>query len=236
MPVDIRVRMLSKDDKYVYVFEIQQSQRRPHQFEDKYYFRLDGQNRAMPHYLIEAMMKQIRYPDIAGYVKFMSVAWDSMQIKCKILIEVMIVNWSELLNDENVSITLSIDPGVFKPSSNKHGLTIDYSEERHRLRISDAAKVLHYSSPLTFRQEIEVMKDSMILTSSLTVPVKLRLIFGGRLSPLKISSYILNLFSTELDNNINNVIEIKNENLLMADWQKKAGIKKDHFLKDYLGR
>lgn len=55
--------------EYVYVFDVEQSVHKPHQFDNRYWVRLDGQTNVAPHYLIDALFKQIRYANLGGYVR-----------------------------------------------------------------------------------------------------------------------------------------------------------------------
>ena len=69
LPIGIQVERFEKENKYVYVFEIQKSNYSPHQYNSRYYTRIDGQSIPAPHYLVEALFRKITYPNIEGYVK-----------------------------------------------------------------------------------------------------------------------------------------------------------------------
>jgi len=69
MPVGVNVIVLEENDQYVYIFEVQESQNKPHQYNDQYPIRIDGQSLPAPHYLVESMFNQVKFPTIEGYLK-----------------------------------------------------------------------------------------------------------------------------------------------------------------------
>jgi predicted HTH transcriptional regulator len=70
LPIGINTKILQDGSNYLYIFEIQPSNYKPHQYKNTYFARLDGQTKPAPHYLIEALFKQIKFPNIEGYLKF----------------------------------------------------------------------------------------------------------------------------------------------------------------------
>ncbi len=58
LPTGIRIESKKKDDnhdQYVTLVDVQRSEYPPHQYQGKYYVRLDGSNKPAPHSLVEAM-------------------------------------------------------------------------------------------------------------------------------------------------------------------------------------
>lgn len=61
MPIGIKVQALQDGNNHsVFIIEVQKSIERPHQFDNRYYVRLDGQTRIAPHYLISALRSRAR--------------------------------------------------------------------------------------------------------------------------------------------------------------------------------
>lgn len=108
VPQRIQIRRLnnSNDTGSIYVFQIHTSEHRPHQAEDKYYMRIGGEKRAAPHHYIEAMMKQIKYPRIAGQLNFLSLRFikkghNSSKWWLRVYLDVIIENKSPFQNEES---------------------------------------------------------------------------------------------------------------------------------------
>ena len=51
MPIGIKVKILSSEDgkSHIYIFEVKESQSKPHQSNHRYFIRLDGQTQDAPH-------------------------------------------------------------------------------------------------------------------------------------------------------------------------------------------
>ena len=172
LPVGIAVKILDNgSSQYVYVFEVQVSNYRPHQYKHIYYARLDGQTRPAPHYLVEALMKRITYPNIEAYLKI--TGWEEANGHHMIDIEIVVCNFSELRNEENVS---------------------------------------------------------------LSIKARIIILFGGKYSPMKSSKYVIDLNRGATLTNYNTLIVEKEENMTMAEGQRKLGKGREDFLKTYLGR
>ncbi len=68
LPLGVHVTVISRDQNYVYVFDIEESDFKPHQFNERYFIRLDGQSKPAPHYIVESLFKQVKFPDISGLI------------------------------------------------------------------------------------------------------------------------------------------------------------------------
>ncbi len=220
LPIGITLQILEHEKKFIYVFEVQPSISKPHQFNERYYIRLDGQSKPAPHYLIEALFKQIKFPEICGYIKFEKVDYDN-NANLLLSISVFICNFSPLQNDEEVSFQLVVFPGIF----------IGYNQGTH---FSKPINVLHYGNPV--RNGFTVKVDTTDYLKS-SYKVKFNLSFGGKYSPAKFSTYTLDLTKvTGNHKNGNVLIESIEENVLFTEHQKKLGKGKDTFIKDILER
>lgn len=141
---DIKLKILDKEDKYVCVFEIDKSIHTAHQFKNIYYMRLDGQTRIAPHHYIEALMKQIKFPNLEGYLKINSFNRDMSNrlppnnvFIYKLSVALVIYNWSKIQNELNLSILLLCDKHPFEGYNLGRRLIegINYYNSGHTLKI-----------------------------------------------------------------------------------------------------
>ena len=190
LPIGIKVQILTNGSGYLYVFEIQESQTKPHQFGDRYYIRLDGQSRPAPHYVVEALMRQITYPNLSGYITFSNLAQQfDFPNNIEIEISVGVFNLTELQNEEAVSIRVICAGGYFP-----HGKLLlkkeppRYTRDATELIYENFANVLHFGSPTAHDNILVCNAHTLRKTKGL---VELWLEFGGRKSPAKMSYYVL---------------------------------------------
>ena len=192
LPVGIVVKILDNgSSKYVYVFEVQVSNYRPHQYKHIYYARLDGQTRPAPHYLVEALMRRVTYPNIEGYLKITDRKSEKIDgVYSYILsIEIIIYNFSELQNEENVLLNVLVDPGTFHGWNESSNPTKSYRDEGHDLRIENFAGILHFGYPISAPEVIAVPRDELLGNKELSImpnEIIVTLLFGGKHSPMKI--------------------------------------------------
>ncbi len=213
LPVGITVKIIESLKKYIYVFEIQPSFYKPHQFNDKYFVRLDGQSKPAPHYLIDALFKRVTYPNIEGFVRIEN-CYLSYQ-KFTLNIKTVIFNFSRFQNEENVTQDLVVSPGVFSLNGSS------------TFKVN-AFDVVHFGMPRETNLQITVPVNDLKSKNS---TVNLILAFGGKHSPAKVSIYNL-----KLDNKVNEIIESIEENILFSDHQDKVGTTRESILKNYLNR
>jgi hypothetical protein len=166
---------------YVYIFDVFQSTYKPHQFDNRYWVRSDGQSNVAPHYLIDALFKQVRYPNLGGYIKFGECKYVRHNIM-NMEVKVFVLNHSKDLNEHNVHFSLLTTLGQF--TNNPDGCT--YSMEDKQAKREDFVKILSYSDTPSHRFLLQIdyalFKDSVI---------KLMLLFGGQQCPNRRSEYTL---------------------------------------------
>jgi hypothetical protein len=244
MPTGITATVLYSQSDYIYLFEIAKSDYRPHQCLNTYWVRLDGQTKAAPHYLVEALFKQIKYPRLEGYIKF-----EDMYIyRGAVYMEIVIVifNFSYEHNEYDVRYTVDIDDGVF--SDYTHDNISGY--ESGGSRLVGNVNVLHAGIPITIHKTVRINLDDIecrvnIEEFSQEEPFRFELIFGGKVSPLKISYYEINfedeLFGGKVANfnkrlnwgYANRVVFSRVENQNVGDLQNKEDLL-EYFLKEKL--
>ncbi|MEO7213280.1 ATP-binding protein [Mucilaginibacter sp.] len=191
LPTGVAVKILSSEKRHVYVFEIQESKSKPHQFDYRYYIRLDGQTVPAPHYLVDALMKQQSFPDLGGLLSFgqsrESISGDLLP-KVILPVSVFIVNNSEFQNELNVSFRLQCVGGFFSRSRGiiPHLGPASYTKGGTELVHSSFASVLHFGIPQQYTDEVTIIFDKK---DGAFKNVRLLLSFGGQHSPAKISTY-----------------------------------------------
>ena len=242
LPVGITVKILDNgSNQCVYVFEVQVSNYRPHQYKHIYYARLDGQTRPAPHYLVEALMRRITYPNIEAYLKITNKQINRTGETYSFILDIdmMICNFSEFQNEEDVLLDVTVGPGVFYRWESNTDPTKSYSQDGHRLRIENLIKTLHFGLHAVHSERIVVPEEKLSGTRELSIgpyEVMIMILFGGKSSPMKSSKYVVDVGRSVTNYNYNALIVNSEENITMADRQRSLGAKKEDFLKHYLGR
>lgn len=193
-------------DKFVYLFEIQESITKPHQFDSRYFMRLDGQTRVAPHHYIEALFKQIKYPNIEGYIEFLSeyqIDRNYLQIPISIIVE----NLTPFQNEENVSFVFNTNKGKFRDDTgrNDNFKNVRFDNNLTQAVSNNFKEVLHYGLIEKFIIYL-TFETRKIRNEYLTVDLSLSV--GGRFSPLKISKYKLSIYLDSQDK-----LDIQNQTL-----------------------
>ena len=233
LPVGINVTVLQNEINYVYVFEVQPSNYSPHQYKNTYLARLDGQTKPAPHYLIEALFKKIRYPNIQGFIKLENISINGDLYNLEITI--FIFNFSPLQNEENASFRLMCPQGIFSLSRDPNYNHM-YSNEGHQLIYTNFKDVLYFGEP-NLHSEI-LLINPIQLVANFNNELDLLLSFAGRFSPLKTSRYKLNFRHLDLNNTHvpTYLISEIEENILLSDKQESLGITRERTLLEFLSR
>ena len=188
MPKDIIVSVISTANGSVYLFEVQESQYKPHQFDHIYFIRLDGQTKPAPHYIVQALMREIKFPDIRGVIGVSEGSITDNRLVFKL--RVGIFNASQLQNEFDVSFKVLLvgarfaNPGI-------HPI-YTYSLRNGLVQTKTRTEPLYYGMPYT--------ANFMVIAEPLATEIKMLLSFGGRQSPAKISEYVLDIRKIYLDN------------------------------------
>ena len=226
LPTGIKVVVLQKaTSENLYIFEVQPSPYKPHQFENTYLVRLDGQTKPAPHYFIQALFRQITYPNIEGYLKFNKAGIIQNQSIYYVSITIFLFNFSQLQNEENVIYRLMVFPGVIQ---SQMSVSDPFS-------YSNSESLLHFGSPMTNNQTILLKPDEL---SRNNFQVQMVLSVAGKKSPVKVSEYTLNLKNVNLDreDDTSKIIASKVENLLLSEKQEKLGTTREKTIFTAIGR
>lgn len=230
LPININVEILENAGKYLYIFEVQTSNYSPHQFKNTYWARLDGQTKPAPHYLVEALFKKISYPNIEGYINFEK--FGSVGDNCFIDISIMLFNFSELQNEENIVYRVTSPQAIFADSLEPDPM--GYYELNGHQFVNNDIKILHYGSPE--RHQERLLFNWEELGEKHNNELEVFFFFGGKNSPLKLSEYTLALNGTVSTNNVFEKIKELRENELASEIQERLGNTKEIILKKMLKR
>lgn len=171
MPIGIRVQVLKNaNDESIFVIEVEKSIERPHQYDNRYYVRLDGQTRIAPHYLISAMMKSTNFPVIKGHLRLKEIQTDGNNIHFHF--RKLLFNTSIFNNDINIYMRIIVTPGhIFVDNVLQGGI------------YNQTYPILSNGAPLMSNFILKVPAQE------LHQDINLLLQFGGEKSPSKVSTY-----------------------------------------------
>lgn len=214
MPVGVRLKEIEFENGFVAVFEIQQSLTKPHQTENTYQIRIDGQKKSAPHYLIEAMMRQISYPDLRAYIKVVKSEYDVKGENLIISFFVILTNFSEFQNEKNVRFRLRLQgPMEFIPGRLHKTISS---------KITKFMKIESAISRIPLKQKFKIKGEFGFHSSN--EEIKLEVIFHGESSPPKVSGYSFEIESKNMRGFLKDGrAKLKIDNILLSDYQKLQG-------------
>ncbi|MEZ0610109.1 helix-turn-helix domain-containing protein [Fibrella sp. WM1] len=190
MPVGIRVAAVNFTDGYfVYLIEVQESKSKPHQFKKEYPIRLDGQSIGAPHYVVEALFRQTRRPELLGYLRVVQYQMHDQHesLLIEILLEASIFNSSIRENDSDIYINLTTSLGEFENIAKDTGL--NFTNDNKGVNFQKQGSIITNGFPLKKQFRLFVNNSDLIELSDKTI--KLMLAFGGKASITKFSKYAL---------------------------------------------
>ncbi|GAB2547326.1 AlbA family DNA-binding domain-containing protein [Spirosoma aerophilum] len=200
-------------NEYVYLFDVSQSISKPHQFDNRYWVRSDGQSNVAPHYLIDALFKQIRYPNLGGYIKFGSCFLAYTNV-LDLHLRIILFNHSKEQNEYDLYFSIAADKGKFVGNRGE-GLGI-FELDDTRFRKDEVAKIVSYSHSPFHDIILRINYDEIVNEREEGISFEVMLTFGGRLSPMKRSNYKLTFrrfggFSRGQEEEIENMFQINKE-------------------------
>lgn len=226
LPIGINVGILGKDEEfYLYVFEVQKSNYSPHQCDNTYYARLDGQTRKAPHYLIEALFKKVTYPNIEAYIN-LSKRGNVRGSIFYLDIEMFFLNFSEFINEENLRYRIICPEATTEPALASAGHT--------GYEIEGKIEMLHYGAPERNAKRLFLNAD--VLSDRFNNRINVILSWAGKNSPLKFSSYEIDIGRDSINGNLATCFISIEENELAIDGMKKKGTTRESLLNKILKR
>lgn len=171
LPVGIKVQVLkTPQEESIFIIEVEKSIEKPHQFDNKYFIRLDGQTRIAPHYLISALMKSTNFPVIKGHLRLKEIRTDGHNVVFHF--RKLLFNTSAFNNDINVYMRIIAVPGQIYVNNFLQG---GIYNQTHPI-ISNGAPLM---SNFILKVPAEQLHND----------INLVLQFGGEKSPSKMSTY-----------------------------------------------
>lgn len=202
LPLGIKVQALKNNsNESIFIIEVEKSIERPHQYDNRYYIRLDGQTRVAPHYLISALMKSTDFPIIRGHLRLKRISIDGNSILLHF--RKLLFNTSVYNNEKNIYMRLVAYPGeIFVNGVNETGM---YRQNY---------PILSNGAPLMSNFILKIPSGQIYQDISIVFQ------FGGEKSPSKSSTYKFNLNGNIVIGNVQDesfYITEKNENKLPSD-------------------
>ncbi|RZM21887.1 MAG: ATP-binding protein [Pedobacter sp.] len=225
LPTGIRLAVLQQgQNENLYVIEVEPSPYKPHQADNTYFVRLDGQTKPAPHYFIEALFRRISYPNIEGYVKVDRAGIVSGQSLYYLNITCFMFNFTQMQNEEDITVRLLVDPGFFE----------EQNQYTSSSKVYELSK-LHFGLVNTHRAQI--LLDPYKLDAK-GKKVKLIMSYAGKHSPAKSSVYTIDFGKVDLNNpaNTNQMLAEMEENVLFSERQERLGTTRASTLRESLGR
>lgn len=233
LPNSIKVNVIpnSGNTESICVIEIEKSQYAPHQTGNTYYMRMDGQSRPAPHHYIEALFKQIRFPEIRSYIKFTNVTVG--QNALVLHTELMIFNFSELQNEEQITYQLTCSEGLFEEYFISSA-DPDFRMNGHQI-IRTLPRVLSFGSPFRVAHSFVLTTGDLSASSGI---INLTLIVNGKSSPSRMNNYRVQLTNQGTMNTrqINQALQHVSENKLMSEHSAQLGLNRETQLTTVLQR
>ena len=202
MPIGIRVQVLKDTaNNSLFVIEVEKSIERPHQFDNLYYVRLDGQTRVAPHYLISALMKSTDFPVLRGHIRLKKIRYQDDYFF--LTFKKLLYNTSFYNNDLHIRMRIIAIPGDILVNNVNH--TSDFIQD---------FPIVSNGAPLMSNFVLRIPSDQI------GKRIDILFQFGGEKSPSKVSSYKYQLGNNIADGNVQDetiyVVE-KSENKMPSD-------------------
>lgn len=207
MPVSIQAHFLYDiNGNSIVVIEVVKSLERPHQIDNRYYVRLDGQTRVAPHYLIKALMQSQDFPIIRGHIRLKKISNDGNYIY--LTFSKLLFNTSKFNNEKNLFMRIMIYPGQIFVNHKLIGSTYDQDFPILSHGRPMMSKFILKLTPTEAQNEIKIIFQ-----------------FGGEKSPSKTSSYTYNIWGNIISGDVPDesiyIVE-KRENKLPSDVSSKS--------------
>ena len=238
----VNIHSISEDGvSCAVVFMVKPSMYKPHQSDGRYWMRLDGQTKTAPHHYVEALMRQVKYPNIEGYLAIKSISnvildrnigFKTNHKYYKVEVEFFIFNFSGLINEEKLSISLVSLSGKFG------NYDLDGFRQKHRAHgyvyfNNNATETLYYGEPYSEKHILFLDPDELKESNN---EFEIWLLFGGRKSPQKRSTYKYDFHIITDNPNTKDLLIEKDENKLAIDKVLELGKSKEAMIDELLNR
>jgi hypothetical protein len=220
LPRGFRVQLAACADGQVAVFEIDESPYSPHQTDNRYYMRIDGQNKPAPHHYIEALFKKISFPKLEVYLGQGKTHPVTRAIHA-VEVSFIFLNLSHYLNEEKLSFRIEIDCGYFadlEPSPEASLPLPSYHKDRRQCRNPVELDIsLPYATPFVLAEELHFREAELKKHNDRAA---ITIFFSGKTAPPKFCRYYLKFSSDRKQVTFN----IGEQNRLLSDMEKDHGL------------
>jgi hypothetical protein len=194
MPPKVRFRKLTEGKGRIYLFEVPRSPYAPHQYKGTYYARFNASTRKAPHYLVEALMRRVKFPNIGVTLELQRINTDK---KNYVALELMATcrNYSRLQNERDLVLTAHTSKGSFDPNQFHFALEAEPNHDRSLVIIHKAGAQLHYGVTRSHRFHLKIPMAQYIKDEIIYMQVAV----AGRNSPMKYSIYAIRASLNEPD-------------------------------------
>lgn len=227
MPIGIRLKEIDFQNKSLAVFEIQPSQTKPHQVDNIYQIRIDGQKKPAPHYLIEAMIKQVKFADIRSYIKVTTSKYGGAHENTLFInFNLYLINFSEFQNEKNIRFRLIVDGDMDFQLGTGHMMA--QTKKTEYFKVENLAFGEPFSTSFTLSGNFGMIsKDKTVL---------LNIIFHGESCPSKLTVYKFPIKSIGHRGQLEGrKAKLDIDNILFSEHQRSLGLTHEESLKRSLG-
>lgn len=185
LPQGIRMQTVEVDSGYVYLFDVPESQNKPHMFDGRYYIRMDTSTHIAEHYFVHAMCRQIKNPEL-------SIKVTLGKGKTSILDEY--INFKVTLQIENIVEGINEYDVYVKAQTNNEGYITKFKGyENSTVLFEDVAKIISFGLPVEHDFVVSIKKQ----VHSEPGPI-VKLWYGGRNSSVKSTSFKVDFINQTL--------------------------------------
>jgi hypothetical protein len=185
-PYGILFHRIENEGKFIYIFEIPKSEYSPHQFEDRFFMRIDGQTNKAPYHFIEALFKRIKFPNLLSFLKIFDTK--TQEGKILLIFKTYFTNLSRFQNDYSLSFRIASN-GIFQdyapfiPSTN---FKTSFQNNGHEKWRNDVVDIVHFGAPSS---EVHCLIFDINELKKTNNIAHLIILYGAKNSPMKMSSY-----------------------------------------------
>lgn len=232
-PQGVRFLSIPKEDKFIYIIEVPKSEYSPHQYDNRYFMRMDGQTKPAPHHLIEALFKKISFPNIEAFLKIEGYSKyndEVFTLRCSVIFR----NVSPFQNEYDLHYRVFSSQGVITGPGTQIRTTISGSDlsfggDFQNPHVTDT---LYYGNWIDDKFTIILNKpDLQRIDNALSIRIQ----FGAKTSPMKISIYTLNLTDEKKEKPFDYIVEMI-ENRLFTTLEEDMNMPSIDRLRLTLGR
>jgi Putative DNA-binding domain len=221
-PKGVLFHRVEDQGKYIYLIGVPASEYAPHQFDNIYWMRMDGQSVAAPHHYIEALFRKVTFPKLEAYLKIEDYQFENTNKHSRLSCSIIFRNLSRFQNDLNVHCRIIISSGLILDAGSSffahNNQSIENGSDHERRQIAD---VIYYGNYVHYAFDIILNRQHL---HHFDYEFKLLLIFGARYSPMKLSNYVIKVGPEFPNKKRWEAIVTKEENVFFHENEQAKGL------------